>query len=183
MKNVDERWKCAFALLSAAVILCVGSQILENAGGQRREEERIAVFQKLLSGKGEIHTEQIHGEENVKAAWSHPEGYVVETGVPGYVDEIVLWTAVDPDGHVTGLTVRRMNETYGLGGRALRDRMFLRQFLGTQGFAEVGTNVDALTGATVTSKAIAKAVNAASVYVTGADGLTEPTEWGDEDES
>ena len=39
-------------------------------------------------------------------------------------------------------------------------------------------DVDALTGATVTSKAIAKAVNSASAYVTGADVDSGATQWG-----
>ena len=39
-------------------------------------------------------------------------------------------------------------------------------------------NVDALTGATVTSKAVVKAVNSASAFVTGADVSSSATEWG-----
>ena len=39
--------------------------------------------------------------------------------------------------------------------------------------------VDALTGATVTSKAIAKSVNSAVGFVTGADVVTEATKWGE----
>ena len=42
----------------------------------------------------------------------------------------------------------------------------------------VGDNVDALTGATVTSKAVVKAVNSASAFVTGADVSSSATEWG-----
>ena len=42
---------------------------------------------------------------------------------------------------------------------------------------EGGVSVDALTGATVTSKAIAKAVNSAAAFVTGADVSSGATEW------
>ena len=55
---------------------------------------------------------------------------------------------------------------------------FLAQFLLTGGDAEVGSNVDALTGATVSSKAVTKAVNSAVAYVTGADTSSSATEWG-----
>ena len=46
------------------------------------------------------------------------------------------------------------------------------------GDAEVGNNVDAITGATVTSKAVTRAVNTAVGYVTGADTTSSATTWG-----
>ena len=49
---------------------------------------------------------------------------------------------------------------------------------GAGGELAVGDNVDALTGATVTSKAVVKAVNSASAFVTGADVSSSATEWG-----
>ena len=48
----------------------------------------------------------------------------------------------------------------------------------SRGELAVGDNVDALTGATVTSKAVVKAVNSASAFVTGADVSSSATEWG-----
>jgi len=50
--------------------------------------------------------------------------------------------------------------------------------LNTSGEAEVGTNVDAISGATVTSKAVARSINSAVAYVTGADVSSAATEWG-----
>jgi len=38
--------------------------------------------------------------------------------------------------------------------------------------------VDAITGATVTSKAVVRCVNSAVAFVTGADTVTEATSWG-----
>ena len=55
---------------------------------------------------------------------------------------------------------------------------FLVQFVGTSGEAEVGGGVDAITGATVTSRAVARGVSSACAYVTGADVSTSATEWG-----
>ena len=85
---------------------------------------------------------------------------------------------VSNEGKVTGLVVEDMQETRGLGAKALTDVPFLAQFLLTTGEAEVGTNIDALTGATVSSKAVTKAVNSAVAYVTGADTSSSATEWG-----
>ena len=77
-----------------------------------------------------------------------------------------------------GLVVRESHETYGLGNNALFDWEYLAQYLNTQGDAQVGDNVDAITGATVTSKAITRCVNSAVAYVTGTDTDSGATSWG-----
>ena len=105
-------------------------------------------------------------------------GYVAEVTVNGYADEPTLWVGVDNGGRVTGLTVRDMAETWGLGRHAMDDAAFLSQFLGSSGHAAVGEDISALAGATVTSRAVARAVNAASAAVTGADLSAGATEWG-----
>ena len=92
-----------------------------------------------------------------------------------------------------------LSETFGLGAEALTDHVFLKQFLNSSGTFEVVTEapdafsgatgevaevegdtvgVDALTGATVTSKAIVRAINSAVAYVTGADAASAATTWG-----
>ena len=89
-----------------------------------------------------------------------------------------------------------MSETLGLGTTALTDHEFLAQFLNTRGDVGIGTNADAFTGATgssdtevstyvdgisgatVTSKAIARSVNSAVAFVTGADIDSGATSWG-----
>ena len=85
---------------------------------------------------------------------------------------------VHTDGYVTGLQVRSMEETFGLGAEALTDWEFLKQFLHTEGDAAVGTNIDAITGATETSKAITRCVNSAVAFVTGSDADSGATSWG-----
>ena len=104
---------------------------------------------------------------------------------------------VSNEGKVTGLVVRDMAETFGLGGNALTDHVFLSQFLngsefavagaeadafsGATGSAEVSDSaveVDAIAGATVTTKAIIRCVNSAVAYVTGADIESSATSWG-----
>jgi len=104
---------------------------------------------------------------------------------------------VNNDGNVTGLVVREAHETFGLGSKILTDHEFLAQFLnGTGEFAvatagadafsgatgettsESASDVDAITGATVSSKAVVRCVNSAIAYVTGADVSSSATTWG-----
>ena len=120
-----------------------------------------------------------HGDDPaIQKVYRGQTGYVIEVEVAGYADDIRVMVGVDNSGKVKGVTLRKMFETLGLGTQAWRDYEFLMQFLNTDGDAAVGEDVDALTGATVTSKAIARAVNIAVSYVTGVDTGSGATSWG-----
>lgn len=145
----------------------------------RAQAEHENIMRTLLPGSTDFVREEYTGDdENIVSVHRADNGYVIETKVYGYADDIIMMVGVSSDGKVTGLTVRQMAETYGLGNNALTDYEFLAQFLNTEGDSEVGGNVDAITGATVTSKAIARSVNSAVAFVTGADVATEATSWG-----
>ena len=125
-------------------------------------------------------TEEAYTGEDTAIAAVHrgSTGYILETVTAGYAGDITMLVAVDFDGAVVGAVVREMEETFGLGAEALSDAGFLSQLVWSRGELAVGDNVDALTGATVTSKAVVKAVNSASAFVTGADVSSSATEWG-----
>ena len=133
----------------------------------------------MLPGSKYFEPEEYTGEDaNIHRVWKGETGYIVETVTYGDAGNITMLIGVASEGNVTGLQVRNMQETYGLGAEALSDWEFLAQFLRTEGDAEIGTNVDAITGATVTSKAIARSVNSAVGFVTGADTSSSATSWG-----
>ena len=94
-------------------------------------------------------------------------GYVFTTSAKGYGGDIKVMVGVDKSGSVTGVSILEISETAGLGMNA-KNESFLKQFLSKNGEISViknGTPADneisALTGATITSKAMAKAVNTA----------------------
>lgn len=97
-------------------------------------------------------------------------GYVFVTSAKGYGGDISVMVGVLNDGTVAGVNILSINETAGLGMNA-KNQSFLDQFLGKSG--EIGvaknnpsdTEIQALTGATITSRAMATAVNTAlSLY-------------------
>jgi len=134
---------------------------------------------KILPGSESFVIEPYTGEDaNIRSVHKAENGYVIETVTAGYAGEIVMLVGVNNDGYVTGLQVRDMEETLGLGMNGMFDHEFLAQYLNTSGEAEVGANVDAISGATVTSKAITRAVNSAIAVVTGADAASSATTWG-----
>lgn len=172
-------------LIPVLTILCMALLLfdlsfgLKNVAKANAEAEQLKIMQTLLPGSKVFTPEEYTGEDtNIHAVYSAENGCVIETVTAGYAGEITMLIGVSNEGKVTGLVVRELNETMGLGANALNDHKFLSQFLNTSGEAEVGTNVDAITGATVTSKAITRCVNSAVAYVTGADIDSGATSWG-----
>ena len=190
------------ALLVAAILLLAAYNISLPARQARIQEELTAKMQTILPGSEVFTQEEYTGEDtNIRAVYKGETGYVVHTVSYGYAGDITMLIGVSNEGKVTGLQVREMQETYGLGAQALTDWEFLAQFLNTTGNVSIATSgadafssatqktgeetaaeevyVDGLTGATVTSKAIARSVNSAVAFVTGADVATEATKWGE----
>lgn len=129
-------------------------------------------------GAGFVQEEYTGEDSNIQAVYKGENGYVIATMTDGYAGDFGMLIGVSNEGKVTGLQVREMRETLGLGARALSDVDFLKQFLNTEGGLTVGENIDALTSATVTSKAVTRSVNSAVAFVTGADISSSATTWG-----
>ena len=167
------------AIFVAALILFGLSVGLGGVAEKNAETVELAMMQALLPGSEAFAEEPYTGDDaNVRAVYKGEGGFVIETCTYGYADEITMMVGVSDKGEVTGLVVKDMHETFGLGGNALIDVDFLGQFLYGSDSFEVGTNVDAITGATVTSKAVARCVNSAVAVVTGADAESGATSWG-----
>ncbi len=95
-------------------------------------------------------------------------GYVVEsTSKEGYGGNIVLYVGVTGDGTVSGVSILQIAETPGLGMKA--EDELVPQFAGVQtdafGYTKSGSvadnEIDAISGATVTTKAVVNAINGA----------------------
>ena len=165
-------------ILAAAILLGLYNGLNETRFGHEMDDLQ-AKMESMLPGSKEFMSEEYTGEDsNIHRVWKGENGYIVETITYGYAGNITMLVGVHNDGYVTGLQVRDMEETYGLGKEALTDWEFLRQFLRNEGDAEIGNGIDAITGATVTSKAIARSINSAVGFVTGADTSSAATSWG-----
>lgn len=187
-------------ILVIAAVLLAASFGLNGIAAQNAQEDHLWLMQTLLPDSKDFVLEPYSGEDsNIRSVHKAENGFVIQTVTYGYAGEITMYIGVNNEGRVTGLVVRDMSETFGLGAQALTDHVFLKQFLNSSGSFEVVTaapdafssatgevtevegdtvGVDALTGATVTSKAIVRSVNSAVAYVTGADAASAATTWG-----
>ncbi len=90
-------------------------------------------------------------------------GYVFITSTSGYGGEVKVMTGVNMDGTVEAIKILSVaDETPGLGQSAANEE-FTAQFSGKSGEISTAKNkdIDALTGATVTTKAVINDVNTA----------------------
>lgn len=188
------------SLVLAVVVLLIGSFAQQGFGARKAQSEHLRLLRTVLPGSENFVIEPYAGEDaNILSVHKGENGFVVETSTYGYAGDITMYVGVSLEGKVTGLVVNTMSETPGLGARALTDHVFLSQFLNQSGSFTVATHgadafsgatgeeetatgeeveVDGITGATVTSKAIARSVSSAVAYVTGADVASSATTWG-----
>lgn len=93
-------------------------------------------------------------------------GYIFTTETKGYGGPVKVMTGVSADGKVTGVEALSLTETAGLGMNA-KNESFRKQYIGKSGEIGVAKNspgedeIQALTGATITSSAFTDAVNIA----------------------
>ena len=191
--------KIVISILVAALVLFGASCALNGIASKNAQKEHLWLMQTLLPGSESFVIEPYSGEDaNIRSVHKAENGFVVECVTYGYAGEIRMYAGVCNEGKVTGLVVREAHETYGLGSRILTDHAFLSQFLNQSGSFEIATNgadafsgatseaaaegeavqVDGISGATVSSKAVARCVNSAVAFVTGADVASSATTWG-----
>ena len=104
----------------------------------------------------------------VSKVYSGASGYAFEVTPGGFDNTITMMVGVDAEGKALGISVISHTETAGLGAVAAAatsaGEAFRGQFGGKAGSVSVtkdGGEIDAITGATITSRAICAGVNAA----------------------
>ncbi len=94
-------------------------------------------------------------------------GYVFTSGAKGYGGTVSVMIGIDTEGTITGVEILSHSETPGLGANSVKPE-FKSRFVGKSGTLTVdknsneGQNIQAITAATITSKAVTSAVNAAT---------------------
>ena len=91
-------------------------------------------------------------------------GYVVQVKpATSFSGNLIVMVGVDPSGACTGISITSSGETSGLGSNASKPA-FADQFIGKTGEVKVtkdGGDINAITGATITSRGVSEAVTSA----------------------
>ena len=114
------------------------------------------------------------------------KGYVLSViSHEGYGGDIGFYMGVTRDGVTNGISILDISETPGLGMRAeevLKPQFTNRaaeQFAYTKTGAQAENEIDAISGATVTTKAVTNAVNAGLTYLYAQGLISWPSEMGE----
>ena len=125
-----------------------------------------AAIEAVLPGGGEL--VEFPATALVSKVYASETGYAVEVTPGGFDNTITMMVGVDKEGNVLGIDIISHTETAGLG--AVADAAtpagvsFREQFVGKSGSVSVtkdGGEIEAITGATITSRAVCVGVNAA----------------------
>ena len=126
----------------------------------------------VLPGGGQLTEDYTDETGLVSKVYASETGYAVEVTPGGFDNTITMMVGIDKDGSVLGISIISHTETAGLGAVAAANtsagEAFRSQFVGTSGSVAVskdGGQLDALTGATITSRAVCSGVNAALACV------------------
>lgn len=108
------------------------------------------VYAEVLPGATQFEKVQLEGALSAAQA---PEGMVIMTRVEGFGGEMGVLTGIDNDGKITGVKVIYNSETDGIGTRVAQAE-HTSQYVGL----DSADGVEAISGATVSSKALQSAV-------------------------
>ena len=149
-----------------AVALAGVNKITGPAIEKLNAEKTQAAIEAVLPGGGE--EVDFPATALVSKVYASEAGFAVEVTPAGFDNTITMMVGVDKEGNVLGIDVVSHTETAGLG--AVADAAtpagvsFREQFVGMSGSVSVtkdGGEVEAITGATITSRAVCDGVNAA----------------------
>ena len=161
------------AVVAAALagVNAVTAPVIEELNAAKTQEAISAV---LPGGFDTEITDYADASGIVSKVYQGANGYAVEVGPGGFDNTITMMVGIDNEGKVLGISVVNHTETAGLGAVAAADTpkgiAFREQFVGASGAVSVtkdGGTMDAITGATITSRAICVGVNAALDCVAG----------------
>ena len=158
----------------AALLACVNAvtaPVIEELNAAKTQEAISAV----LPGGFDTEITDFTDESGiVSKVYQGANGYAVEVGPGGFDNTITMMVGVDNEGKVLGISIVSQTETAGLGAVSAAETpkgiAFRDQFVGQTGSVSVtkdGGTMDAITGATITSRAICVGVNAALDCVAG----------------
>ena len=162
---------CAVVAAALAGVNSVTKPIIDNLNAEKTQK----AIEAVLPGGFDEQLQNFDDQGGlVSKVYKGANGYALEVLPSGFDNTITMMVGVDFDGKVLGISVVSHTETAGLGAVAAENtskgEAFRNQFVGKSGSVAVskdGGELDAITGATITSRAVCVGVNAALACVAG----------------
>ena len=171
-----KSWGSLAAVVLATALVISGVHRLTDLSTVRAENEReqqlLSQVMPLASFSSET-PYRANGALSITAGYNSSNelvGYCVEVQAQGFGGILTMQVGVDLNGQVTGVAVTDHKETQSVGTKAMTPEA-LSRYIGKSGTIRTSGNnsVDAVSGATATSKAITDGVNRALAIVANLD--------------
>ncbi|MCQ2343565.1 MAG: RnfABCDGE type electron transport complex subunit G [Paludibacteraceae bacterium] len=193
MKKLESTFANMFIVLTvisivagaglAAVFKMTEAPIAE--ANLKKQQEAIAAV--LPEGAQVGEAEQVNGNNIYRAtdAQGAFAGMAIEINTNGFGGNVKMMVGFDAKGALVDYSILEMSETPGLGskmGEWFREKSDIRGALVSDGEVKVskdGGKYDAITAATISSRAFMTGVNAAMATFTAATAEEIPTDWQD----
>ena len=179
-KNALYILRLAVTLLAicAAVALAlagVNAITKDRIAAIQAEKTQKAIAEVLKDGETAVRMPILESTHpSIVSAYENENGYAVQVAPAGFGGTITMMVGIDLEGKVLGISVITHTESAGLGAVAAANnsagQSFRDQFVGQSGSVSVtkdGGDIDAITNATITSRAICDGVNAALACIAG----------------
>ena len=157
--------------LALAGVNSITAPAIEKLNAEKTQQAIEAV---LPGGYDEEVADYANATGLVSKVYKGASGYALEVKPGGFDNTITMMVGIDNEGKVLGISIVSHTETAGLGAVAAektsKGEAFRANFVGASGSVSVtkdGGSVEAITGATITSRAICVGVNAALDCVAG----------------
>ena len=152
--------------LAATLVLAVTYEVTKPKIEAQLKSEENAALKEILPGADAFKEKSVDGIEYFDAMKGGDlVGYCVRVVANGYNGYIRIVVGIDRSGVIKGVQVLEQYETPGLGSKITevrpgeKDAWFLRQFKGkSAATVTLKKDVDAITGATISSRAVTNAV-------------------------
>ena len=155
-----------------AAITKANQEVFPDADSFADADLDTAQVKKILEGDAAYAKVGIDSVKIAKDASGKAIGYVLQISSGGYADDIVFTMGLTNDGTLNGISLISISETPGLGMNA--QKVLVPQFNSVQtgdNLFEVtktkkasDNQIEAISGATITSKAVTNGVNAGVLY-------------------
>ena len=167
-----SNWNKIFKPIVVLCVICIAitgplaatnkvtAPIIEAA---RIEAERLARIELLPEADDFTPVEGV-AVDNVTAVYAanNGTGYVITSTAKGYGGKMTVMTSFDADGNIKQLKVTEDAETQGIGSKVAGDASVWARYAGLEAKPLVlDQDVDRLSGATISSRALTAAVNSA----------------------
>ncbi|MGL5650764.1 MAG: RnfABCDGE type electron transport complex subunit G [Paraclostridium sp.] len=161
---------CAVASLMLSLTNNITAPVIQQRNIQANNESRQEVlqvaeeFSEVKDVKGDLIEEVYQGTKGGEVV-----GYTIKTTPKGYGGKVEVMVGISNDGKISGVKIGNHSETPGLGSKSA-DPSFKDQYNGkgtktplnvVKGNASNENDIVAISGATITSKAVTAGVNAA----------------------